>query len=114
MPTIKDGTGGKTFNALMDEALRVKLKCLPAASGLQPYADAFADAELIKTCMCLLENDLNVSRTAKKLYMHRNTLIYRIAKLKRLTGLDARVFADAVTFMILYRCYCGRGADNEQ
>lgn len=44
MPTIKDGTGGKTFNALMDEALRVKLKCLPAASGLQPYADAFADA----------------------------------------------------------------------
>ncbi len=114
MPTIKDGTGGKTFNALMDEALLVKLKCLPAASGLQHYAEAFADAELIKTCMCLLENDLNVSRTAEKLYMHRNTLIYRIAKLKRLTGLDARVFADAVTFIILYRCYSGKGADNEQ
>ena len=105
MPTIKDGTGGKTFNALMDEALLVKLKCLPAASGLQPYAEAFADAELIKTCMCLLENDLNVSRTAEKLYMHRNTLIYRLKKIQKLTGLDISRFDMAVTFEVLRTLY---------
>ena len=64
-----------------------------------------SDYDLVETCFCLFENDLNVSKTAVRLYMHRNTLIYRIAKLKRLTGLDVCRFDDAVSFIILYRCY---------
>ncbi len=69
----------------------------------------FRDGELLRTCFCLFENNLNVSLTARKLYMHRNTLIYRLAKIKRLTGLDACALDDATTFIILNVC-CAQGA----
>ena len=98
--------GGKLLSQLIEAAIDGKLSCLPENYELSDYTKAFEDADLVETCLCLFENDLNVSRTAGKLYMHRNTLIYRIAKLKRLTGLDACKFSDAVTFIILYRCYC--------
>lgn len=100
--------GGKLLNELLEEAVKGDSECLPKAYELRDYAETFADADLVDTCFCLFENDLNVSRTAGKLYMHRNTLIYRIAKLKRLTGLDVCRFSDAVSFIILYRSYCER------
>ncbi len=62
----------------------------------------FADAELLSTCFSLFENDLNVSLTARKLYMHRNTLIYRINKIEKLCGLNVSTFSDAVMFLLLY------------
>lgn len=62
----------------------------------------FSDAELLSTCFSLFENDLNVSLTARKLYMHRNTLIYRINKIEKLCGLNVSTFSDAVTFLLLY------------
>lgn len=65
----------------------------------------FADGGLMNTCLCLFENDLNVSATAGKLYMHRNTLLYGINKIKRLSGLDVRKFSDAVTFLVLYNIH---------
>jgi carbohydrate diacid regulator len=46
------------------------------------------------------ENNLNVSETARQLFVHRNTLVYRLEKLYRSTGLDIRVFDDALTFKI--------------
>lgn len=97
--------GGSLLSKLIDDAVKDKSASLPAGRELAPYTVAFGDKDLVETCFCLFENDLNVSRTAVKLYMHRNTLIYRIAKLKRLTGLDVCTFADAVSFIILYRCY---------
>ncbi len=97
--------GGNLLGGLIDEAQKNNLSVLPSALDLDGYARAFEDKDLVATCLCLFENDLNVSRTAGKLYMHRNTLIYRIAKLKKLTGLDVCKFSDAVTFIILYRCY---------
>ena len=47
-----------------------------------------------------LENSLNVSETARQLYVHRNTLLYRLEKLQKVTGLDIRVFDDALTLKI--------------
>ena len=46
------------------------------------------------------ENSLNVSETSRQLYIHRNTLVYRLDKLEKSTGLDLRVFDDAITFKI--------------
>lgn len=97
--------GGSLLSELLDEAVKNGTDSLPSGRELLPYAEAFGDKDLVETCFALFENDLNVSKTAVGLYMHRNTLIYRIAKLKRLTGLDVRRFSDAVTFIILYRSY---------
>ena len=43
---------------------------------------------------------MNVSETSRQLYIHRNTLVYRLDKLQKSTGLDLRVFEDAITFQI--------------
>ncbi len=58
------------------------------------------DDEIIKTVNKFLENNMNVSETSKQLCMHRNTLVYRIEKLQKATGLDVRNFDDALTFKI--------------
>ena len=49
----------------------------------------------------LFKKDLNLSDTARQLYIHRNTLVYRLDKVQRQTGLDLRSFDDAITFKIL-------------
>ena len=60
------------------------------------------DKELLSTGDCFLKNDLNVSETAREMYIHRNTLIYRLEKIEKLTGLDVKKFSDALNFKILY------------
>lgn len=59
------------------------------------------DNELLLTATNFLDNNLNISDTARKLYVHRNTLIYRLNKIQNITGLDLRSFKDAVNFNIL-------------
>ena len=58
------------------------------------------DEETLTTINKFFENSLNVSETSRQLYIHRNTLVYRLDKLQRTTGLDLRVFEDAITFKI--------------
>ncbi|MFI3212674.1 MAG: helix-turn-helix domain-containing protein [Eubacteriales bacterium] len=58
------------------------------------------DEEILTTINKFFENSLNVSETSRQLFIHRNTLVYRIEKLQKLTGLDIRVFEDALTFKI--------------
>ena len=58
------------------------------------------DEETISTINKFFENSLNVSETSRQLYIHRNTLVYRLDKLQKSTGLDLRVFEDAITFKI--------------
>ncbi len=99
--------GGRLLNQLIDYALENGADFLPPPHSLNSMKKAFGDADLVNTCFCLFANNLNVSKTAAGLYMHRNTLIYRISKLKRLTGLDVTDFADAVTFIVTYRAYLG-------
>ena len=58
------------------------------------------DEETLSTINMFFGNSLNVSETARQLFVHRNTLVYRLEKLSRSTGLDIRSFDDAVTFKI--------------
>ena len=58
------------------------------------------DEETLVTIDKFFENSLNVSETSRQLYIHRNTLVYRLDKLQKSTGLDLRVFEDAITFKI--------------
>lgn len=58
------------------------------------------DEEILTTVNKFLENNLNVSETSRQLFIHRNTLVYRIEKLQKAIGLDMRIFEDALTFKI--------------
>lgn len=58
------------------------------------------DQETLFTIQRFFENNLNVSETSRKLFVHRNTLVYRLEKIKRLTGLDLREFDDAIIFKV--------------
>ncbi len=58
------------------------------------------DRETLMTIQCFFENNLNVSETSRKLFVHRNTLVYRLEKIRKLTGLDLREFDHAITFKV--------------
>ena len=63
------------------------------------------DPEMLNTAEVFLENSLNVSETSRILYMHRNTLMYRLDKIEKVMGLNIRRFSDAVTFRIILMLY---------
>ncbi|MBO5286665.1 MAG: helix-turn-helix domain-containing protein [Clostridia bacterium] len=58
------------------------------------------DKETLQTIQVFFENNLNVSETSRKLFVHRNTLVYRLEKIRKLTGLDLRQFDHAITFKV--------------
>ncbi len=58
------------------------------------------DRETLMTIQAFFDNNLNVSETARKLFVHRNTLVYRLEKIKKITGLDLREFDHAITFKV--------------
>lgn len=72
-----------------------------------------SDNDMTKTAEVFMNHSLNVSETARSLYVHRNTLMYRLDKIERDTGLNIRVFADAVIFRLLEILYSMDGARNE-
>jgi len=63
--------------------------------------EIFSDEEMISTADAFLDNNLNVSETSRIMYLHRNTLNYRLDKIERATGLNLRKFSDAVTFRLI-------------
>lgn len=67
--------------------------------------EVFEDEEMLLTAEKFLNSSLNVSETSRSLYMHRNTLLYRLDKIEKTTGLNIRLFPDAVTFRILTVLY---------
>ena len=58
------------------------------------------DEETMVTIQKFFDNNLNISETARQLYVHRNTLVYRLERLEKIIGLDIRKFEDAMTFKI--------------
>jgi len=58
------------------------------------------DHETLFTIQKFFENNLNVSETSRKLFVHRNTLVYRLEKIKKITGLDLREFDHAIIFKV--------------
>lgn len=63
--------------------------------------EIFEDKEMLLTAEEFLDNNLNVSETSRKMYLHRNTLTYRLDKIEKATGLDLKKFSDALTFRII-------------
>jgi carbohydrate diacid regulator len=62
--------------------------------------EVVCDSELVMTALRFFENNLNISETSKKLFIHRNTLIYRLNKILKISGYDLRNFEDAINFKI--------------
>ncbi|UHA75230.1 PucR family transcriptional regulator [Paenibacillus sp. 481] len=66
---------------------------------------SFVDEETMATVVTFFQHNCSVSETAKRLYIHRNTLLYRLDKLKQDTGLDVRSFSDAVLVKLILLLY---------
>ena len=62
--------------------------------------DILDDEEAMSTINKFFENNLNISETARQLYVHRNTLVYRLERIETAIGLDIRTFDDAMMFRI--------------
>ena len=69
------------------------------------FGEVLEDEELLETAEEFLNCNLNVSEAARRLYLHRNTMIYRLDKIEKATGLNIRSFHDAVSFRILTLIY---------
>ena len=72
---------------------------------MKNFARIFEHGDLMLTVDSFFKNGMNVSETARQLYMHRNTLIYRLNKIQKTCGIDLRNFEMAVTFQILRVLY---------
>ena len=72
---------------------------------MKKFAKIFEDDDMMRTVDAFLENGMNASETARALYMHRNTLSYRLKTVQKKTGLDLKNFDMAVTFKILHILY---------
>ena len=68
--------------------------------GFKKNPSEALDQETLYTINKFFENNLNVSETSRKLFVHRNTLVYRLEKIKKLTGLDLREFDHAIIFKV--------------
>lgn len=90
---------------MLEEVPVEKLKEYARQYRLHETAEMFEDEELSNTAEEFLESDLNLSETARKTFMHRNTLTYRLDKIERMTGLDIRKFSDAVTLRVMTILY---------
>ena len=109
--TGKGGVGKTTFAATLARLYAAEGRPVLAADvdpdanlglalGFDEETLDSIDDETLTTIRTFFENNLNVSETSRQLYVHRNTLVYRLEKLQKSTGLDIRVFDDALTFKI--------------
>lgn len=78
---------------------------LTAGFDMKKFAKIFEDEEMMRTADAFFACGMNISLTARVLYMHRNTLIYRLGTIKRYTGLDLKDFESAVNFKLLHYLY---------
>ena len=123
---VEDDRGKKmkeSQNNAMSEYERFKQQAMQEYNDFrkkanQEYAKFMAEAwkfypakeaeEMLETVRVFFRNDLNLTATSKQLFIHRNTLNYRLDKIRKETGLDLRSFEDAVIFRIIYGFLPGR------
>lgn len=86
---------GRLIYQLPENLCRIFMQEIFGENGIEEF-----DEEILNTVNKFFENNLNVSETSRQLFVHRNTLVYRIEKLQKSTGLDIRTFDDALTFKI--------------
>ena len=98
--TFKNGKRIHSYHDLGLEKLLYRISMEDAkeymAENLSNFDFSALDNEMRNTIKALFNNQLNLADTAKELYIHRNTLIYRIDKFQKITGLDLRNFDDAI------------------
>lgn len=90
---------------LLEEVPKSRLDEFLSDVTEEQIREVFDDEEMLLTAEKFLSTSLNVSETSRDLYMHRNTLLYRLDKIEKATGLNIRLFPDAVTFRILTIIY---------
>ncbi len=102
-----DGEEGKNVNyrevvAALPKSVR---EMLTSGFEMKNFAKIFEDQSMMQTVEAYLASGMNISETARRLYMHRNTLMYRLRSIRKNTGLDLSKFSDAVTFELLRYLY---------
>lgn len=100
-------TGAQNISLLGLAAQLTKSQREKLISGcdIKKLAKIFEDKDIMNTVDGFLNNGMNVSAAARALYMHRNTLNYRLNTIRKAAGLDLRSFDDAITFKILHILY---------
>lgn len=93
------------FSDVLSQLSKAQREKLVAGYDIKNLEKIFKDVGMMNTIDVFFKNGMNVSRTARILYMHRNTLMYKLSSIRRLTGLDLRDFDMAVTFKILHTLY---------
>ena len=93
------------LSEIISQLTKAQRERLISGYDLKKLARIFEDADTMATVDIFLKHGMNVSETSRELYMHRNTLIYRLNKIQSVTGLDVRAFDSAVTFEILRILY---------
>jgi carbohydrate diacid regulator len=101
--------------AIIEKMSQAEIEKLPVYKKCETFSEVFEDSELMTTFDAFLNNGMNISETARILYMHRNTLMYRLNKLRDITGLDIKMFDDAVTFAFMRLVYqkCGKAGTHK-
>ena len=90
---------------LLEDIPRSRLKDYMEQFCVNGADEIFEDEDMAGTAEEFLESSLNISETSRNLFMHRNTLMYRLDKIERATGLNIRKFSDAVTFRVITILY---------
>lgn len=90
---------------MLEEVPEARLKDYLEQLQIGDAQEIFDDEEMINTAEEFLQSSLNVSETSRNLFMHRNTLMYRLDKIERVTGLNIRKFSDAVSFRVITILY---------
>lgn len=107
--SMPDSTQFSPKNITLEEIVACLTKSqrerLISGYDIKNFARIFEHGDLMLTVDSFFKNGMNVSETARKLYMHRNTLIYRLNKIQKATGINLRNFEMAVTFQILRVLY---------
>lgn len=102
-----EGETGKKVNfaevaAALPKSVR---EMLTSRFEMKNFAKIFEDQSMMQTVEVYLDCGMNISETARRLYMHRNTLMYRLNSIRKNTGMDLSRFSDAVTFSLLHYLY---------
>lgn len=105
--TEKDGgePQGISLEGLVGMLTKSQREKLISGYDIKRFAKIFEDGEMMRTADAFLVQGMNVSRASRVLFMHRNTLTYRLNCIRKWTGLDLRNFDMALTFKILHILY---------
>lgn len=94
-----------TLSTIINNLTKEQRAKLTENFSFRKFMPIFEDAELMRTAKAFLDNGMNVTRASKELFMHRNTLMYRLNSIKKATGLDLHNFDMALTFEVLHLLY---------